>query len=304
MRLTRKAILALMMAFSTSCGLAAAPPPSVQATKDDLVFRLSLEKTHFIEGEPVIATVTLINKSDSSRILAEPCTMCRVAALGVKQISGAAAPSLPGGHSDYGGAPPNYGWEFKPGEAHSDQYDLQIDYTRPLPVGKYEARASYNGAPAESHPDAWHGSISVEGLQFSVVAPEPKDAKAAKAFGTARSQYQKSGTELKSADSFASLTDPAKGGPFAKYAGYFEAMAYWNAQQGEAGAIALRKYIAANEKTPYYGKRAVEVLADWLRYKGYYVEARQLYSKMPDGFDKAFWVKRCDELDAAQPKDK
>jgi hypothetical protein len=190
------------------------------------------------------------------------------------------------------GPPADYGWDFQPGESRGGSTDLQLDFAQHLPVGRYLVRATYR-VPGYVR-DVWHGEIETPDLAFSVIPAAGADA-AAKPFREARVQAQSEQAALRAAVSLKSLAEPAKGGGFARYAGFWEAIAYRTAGDTDRMLESLRRYAEQHADVPFYGKRALEILAIRLYRKGDYDAAREVFLKLPDSYERRSWLKRCEE---------
>lgn len=265
----------------------ASSPPSATVLKDDLKLVVSLSKSEFIEGEPIIVQFALMNDSDKPRRLYEPDY--GIAGGIVVQVSG--EKPLPTTQHGDTGLPPD--WEFLPHEVHTYAEDIQCDFVESLPVGEYTIKASCLAFRDAN--DFWRGHLKAPKLTFCVVPATGAMTKASELFIKASRQVYSKDEALKVAEDMRTLSDPAKGSVFSPYAGYFEAVAYQEAGDTATFIAKMRQYVQDHRDVPVFGKRALYGLAWQLFHDKNYMEAREVYLLLPDGSSRQRRIKDCDD---------
>jgi hypothetical protein len=253
-----------------------------EAPADGLKFTVSLNKSEYVEGEPIIATATLTNLSDRPRRLAEPHNDWTLGLpVALDSGDGVLPPMIQ--YSTIG-PPDGYGWEFGVGESRSCSSDLQAHYYKWLPPGTYSVRGVYS--VYESIKGVWHGKISADKLVFTVVPATGDVAEAARLFREARAKVDSDkATVQQLIPVLKSLGDPAYGRLFAEYAGFFEAEAYRSAGDKSQYYTLMKAYVDTHGTVPYYGKLALTSLG-WSYFSdGEYGSALRLFMKLPDGYE-------------------
>ena len=288
-------MICIVLLLATGVASAKEKPVMETGSKDFLEFTVSLSKSTYIEGEPVIATFALKNNSSTDQRLAEPTTSYGIVKYGIEMISGI-YPMPKRTFGSQPGPPDDYGWVFRKGEARSIQVDLLSNYNGFLPVGRFCAKVTYSGV--DTIEGIWHGSIEVSDLVFSVVPATGIEESASRIFRASVLQVLR-GYEAeeaaKAAAALHDLADPAKGGRFAQYAGYWEAMAYMKAGNSEKEIEVLMQYSEKHSDVPAYGTNAPRYIGDILYCQKNYAKARKMFEKLPDGFERQDWLKRCDK---------
>ena len=264
---------------------------SVEVQQESLKLIASLPKETYLWGEPIIVTLKLVNESQTNRRLAEPghhTTACIVTAA---PGSGPLPPQI---ESATVAPPRDYGWVLLPGEARQTQQDVLGKFSpAALPSGHYYLTGVYTGPPEVEN--VWHGTIRTPPLEFVVVAPEGSMLEKAERFVEAREQ---SGTKARAhcaADVLRALSYDPEAGEFAKYAGFFEAYAYSGSGYRSAYLARMKRYAQENAAVPCYGQAALERAAIALYRDKDYSAARDYFDKLPDGYERRTWLRKCDE---------
>lgn len=166
-------ILAALAAQGKAAGVQ--PEHSVEIRGDGVSIVLSLPKTSYMEGEPVLVKITLVNISDNPQRLAEPDYDWSVLSLIVSDSADSQS-GQPDANSTIA-LPADYGWNYAPGQARSIWLPLNV---RSLCTGNYAVRAEYSAPPHVKN--VWHGTLTTPALHFSIVAPPERLAQVATAF--------------------------------------------------------------------------------------------------------------------------
>lgn len=272
----------------------ATPPLSAEGTQDGVRFRVSLEKSVFVEGEPVIATLTLTNTSKKDLVLGEPAYW--TAATSVARKSGA---EMPGGiELSMVPMPADFGQLFRPGESRSFYRDVSWPWRGDLPVDQYIVKSRYHSDPESvgNKRINWKGQIVLPEISFEIVpARDPKETAAS---GLYRNTPYLTGGKpdlYKGAAIMHGISDPDYGGVFAPSAGYRETEALRAIGDRTAYIAALQQYAKKHDDQPYYYHRALTSLGDALCQDGKWSEARAVYEKLPDGYYSQQMLRQCDE---------
>lgn len=271
---------------------------SSEATKDYLTLKVSLAKDTYIEREPIIATFTLVNNSETEQKLAEPNQFYFIG-YRITQISGEApmpislVPSMI--------APPkDCGWVFGPGESKTTQVNLMSLYPTHFPVGRYAVQAYYTVSEYAEIEGVWCGKIQAPSIEFSVVRATGVEIEASKLFISAiRAKSNSSRMTVQELRELAAtlrkLSDPKYGGRFAQYAGYLEAQVVYCIDAKE-GIERLQSYISEYPDAPYYGLNARRLLGEWLRSDNQFLKARTVFMSLPEGYWRENEIRYCAKL--------
>ncbi len=268
-------------------------PISAEVTQREIRFKVSLEKTAYVESEPIIVTLALTNVGANTLVVGE-LSESWTWRLEVIQVSG--DKPMPGMITYLvPSMPKDFGRAFRPGESQSTQSDVNSPYSGKLPVGRYILRAEYY-----SEPDAvgnkrieWKGKISVADLSFEIVAPRNDAEKAAfDLYRQGQTYIHGEKPDLhKAAIIMHGLSDSARGGVFASDAGYREAKAVGLAGDKAGYIKTLREYAEKYKNEPHYYRLAIVSLGHAFANDGKYAEARAAYERLPDTWEREFHLK-------------
>lgn len=285
----RTLFVGLLVLIVITLPSAHAAPQRQKAKASDLVFAIELPRTEYLEGEPVIATVSLTNSFKEKRRLAEPTRDFDLVRFYVTPESKTTKmPAIWMEH--FAGVPEDYGWEFNPNEARRSQYDLQLSFMDSLPVGNYKVHAVYK-VPSWVR-DVWRGKIVTPDVSFSVVEPSSQELSAVISLKDAQAK-RKSDKALESAKAFGVLKERSFAGRLADYAGFWEASAYGMAGDHKNYRNKLEDYVKEHSNVPYYGARAIEVLATELCRQGDYQSAKEVLNRLPDSYMRQMRISWC-----------
>ncbi len=257
-------------------------------------FQVSLEKGTFVEGEPIIAALTLTNTSDKEMILAELAHWTAVTS--VVRKSGV---EMPGGiELSMTAMPADLGRVFRPGESQTFYRDVSWPWSGNLPADQYILKCEYHSDPAAAGNERinWKGRIVLPDIPFEIVPPrDPKEKAASELYRHTPYLTGEKSARHKGAIIMRGLSDPAYGGVFASSAGYRETEALRAVGDRTAYICALQRYVKEHEDQPYYYGLALTSLGDALCEEGKWSQARAVYEKLPDGYYARQLLRRCDE---------
>lgn len=246
----------------------------------------TLSKEQYIEGEPVLVVVKFTNISDKPCRFAEPGYYI----FGGELLSVSMVDTEPVGTYSADSTivlPKDYGWDYAPGESRTVARSVvQSD----LGEGTYCIQVTYKSPTYLA--SVWQGQLVSPKLSFSVVKPPAKLEFASRTFLSIRNAFDKK--PLERAKDFGSLKDPAKGGPFSAYAGFYEARAYRMVPNDNYVAT-MEEYLKSHADVPYYGIVALELMGRCYTYRKDYDAARKAYSRLPESYEKTWLLKHVDK---------
>lgn len=283
MNLLRLLIVTLM----TGC-VTASSAVQVQVASDAVRLQLSLGKTQFLQNEPIVAVVTLVNASETARRLAEPSESLSTVGIRVFAVAPSVLPPMQGCQFAF---PPDYlGRLFGPLQSSSMEADLQDSFCSRLSIGRYTASASYG---ADSYiKDVWNGRLGTPEIEFEVVDAGRHKAAADDFREGQRLLVQRDGG-TKALKLFEKLRDRSYAGVFSDYAQYYCARAC-RLSGDMTGAVArARDYLRDHPSVPCFSRRARVLLADTLCACGDYAGAMIEYGKLPNDYERSCLINKC-----------
>lgn len=290
-------ILGIVLLAWMVVGAAASAVVSNTAVQDGVELRVSLPKDSYIIGEPIVATFSVKNCSNAPRRMAD-ATLSDVVGFRVRRITAGPEPI----HIEVDCAPPtdDIAWTLAPGESRSVEADLLDRYFSssdgPLLEGTYELDACYSAPSIISV--VWQGKLAIRGMRFTISPAAGRERGAAAAFGRLRHHI----SARAAAEVLHSLTNPAIGYRFARYAGYWEARAYAENRRYDEAIQAMRRYLLDHPDVPHYSRDASYWLSLWLYLTGDLTAARGEILRTPDGFDRRSILQRIDKAIARRSR--
>ena len=278
---------------------------TVQSTVVNVRLALTMTKATYGEREPVIVRVTLANLSKKTQRLVEADSWSLpTVEFRVSKITGEGTMPLRQSASRLA-LPRDVGREFAPGECRFDEAILDAYLPSDILEGTYAVQAVYS--VPEDLPDVWHGSITTPRATFTVVKSAPSESAGARVFAELSDlpwEPPSKTRALELATILHGLREPSKGGLYAQYAGFKEAMAYHLAGDTTRYVSALRDYVRDHSDVPYFGRQAKRLLISALFYElKDYAGARGIALSLPDSYERTNWLRRCDgKLAEKQPQ--
>ncbi len=268
-------------------------PISAHKTLRGVRFGVSLAKSVFVDGEPIVAILTLTNTSKKEIVLGELAYW--TGGSGLVRKSGA---EMPGGIEFLmPGMPKDFGRVFRPGESQTAYHDLTWQYGRSLPLEPYILKSVYRCEDPDTVGNTrieWKGKITLPDLVLQIVSPRNDMEQAAYELFVDSIYLWDEPSPYKRAAILHALSDPAWGGVFALEAGYMEVEALKKTGDKAASLKTLQEYAEKHKAEPYYYQKAISSLGSELYNDGKYAEARAVYEKLPDGYNRQQALKRCD----------
>jgi len=280
--------VALFTVFFHLAPCAALSAASGEAAKEGVRLLVALPKNAAIVGEPILATISIRNETGSPLMIADTTENYRVVSAQLTKLS--AKGDMPSPRQiDYLEPADEIRQSVQPGEARSIAVDVLDQYIGAIPEGLYELRVRYK--PPDSVSGIWHGSIEVSGIQVSVGTPPQEELLAAQQFMSGRYSPSRPDSCIK----LGAIAEPAKGGRFADYAGYWEARAWGDKKEYDRAIEASRRYLERHADVPHYGNDIRNWLSFWLRVTGDLTAARSELLRTPDGFERRMRLKQIDK---------
>lgn len=269
-------------------------PISAQKTLRGVRFGVSLVKSVFVDGEPIIATLTLTNTSDKRIVLGELSYWtggCHIVRKSGAEMPGGIELMMPF-------MPKDFGRVFRPGESQMAYAEMRWSYGWKLPAEPYILKSAYlcdDPDTVGNNRIEWKGKITLPDLALQIVSPRNDMEQAAYELFVDSIYLWDEPSPYKRAAILHALSDPAWGGVFALEAGYLETEEINKTGDRPAYLKAIREYAEKHKTEPYYYQKALTLLGNELYNDGKYAEARAVYEKLPDGYNTQQALKRCDE---------
>lgn len=272
---------------------------SVEKKADGLVLRLTLEKIEYVEQEPIIARVELINDSDETRRLGEPSWCYSTMKFKITPLN-VSEPAKEIEYESSIGLPMDYGWDFAPREGKWDDWDLRTSSDRRVSIGEYSVSAVYT--IPKYIKDVWHGEIETPVVKFAVVPASGVNRDAATALRSFNEGAHNKERMREFAVTCREIENSDSETVYGRYTGYIKAMAYNIAGDREPYISALCDYVSKHGNVPYYGRSATRCLGKELSKSGDYAGARAMFERLPDGYEKSSLLRQYAEKASSEGK--
>jgi tetratricopeptide (TPR) repeat protein len=249
-----------------------------------------LSKPSYLEGEPIVILLRLINVGQKELKVAELLVREGFLKIVLKDAEGKDV-NIPRLVWDILMPPQDYGIQLAPGKSLEMSWSLNKSYPFGLEVGSYRVTPVYNTARyASAYPQIWHGVITGDELRFDVKAPTGTEIAAWNLFKGARDILSsRSSTEYpKAGKIFSDLIAKYPDSVYVPYASYLIGESYYfmqadNTQHFAEAVPAFKSFLARFPNYPYYSDSARSYLAFSLHKTGQNKRALQILEQVPDG---------------------
>lgn len=267
--------------------------PTTSRQDNGIELKLTLAKSSFLLGEPVLGTVSLTNNSAETLTLVD-IMMGSYLGTTAKVV----VEPMPKGLVQKHHFPPSLDTlcDFRPGETHTIEIDVQREYQYFLKEGNYTIFAAYTGP---NYVAGGAGNvIMTDRLRFSIVAGTGVEADKAKQLFRAQQLPSTPQEQSAAIDVLERLSNQDFGGDLAGYAAFFAVVARHGRTNGEDAAARLLDFIKCYPSLPVYRLQAVRYLAVSALENGDYPQCKQFTLLLPPGAERDKILKRCDLLSA------
>ncbi len=271
---------------------------SVQSSPLQLSVRLS--KTSYLEGEPILILLRLVNVGQKELKVAEPLVPQGFLKIVLRGVDAQGKDvNIPRLMRDVLMPPQDYGIQLAPAQSLEIIWSLNESYPGGLYVGSYRVVPVYDTARyASAYPQIWHGIITGDELRFDVKAPTGTEMAAWSLFKEARDILNsRSSTEYSKAGKiFSDLIAKYPDSVYAPYASYLIGESYYfmqtdNTQHFAKAVPAFETFLARFPNYHYYSDLARTYLVFSLHNLGQNERALQILEQVPDGRGKDLMLK-------------